>query len=519
MKAEVDSVAASAISGTGWNFLGAIAASLTSLAISIFLARILGPRPYGQLIIAGTIYGFVNLFVDGGFGQALIQKASLHQREIRRTFTLQLAAGATTTSMIYLLAPWIARLFHDPTATPVIRAMSFMIVIQSLGLVSGALLRRQMNFKVIQRAGLVSLFIGNALVTVPLALRGAGVWSLVSGFLCQCAINSLLLYLAARHSLLPSFGFSARSTTAFGSTIVANNLVNWGHANLDNLAASQLGPLGLGLYGRACNFVYQPVSAAVSSLQSVLFSTAAKTIDKQRLMADLTTGLIAAVFGVLGSAYAVLALIPDTTVLGLFGDKWAGVIPLMLPLAIAMPFYAVHCLLGPIVCGLGRPTWEFWPQAISCGVAAIAFFAAARYSIAAIAWTLLAIMLLRCSLIATFAFRFLKIRFTRVIGVLAKRAAFSIAFGALAWTADQVLRVPFHLEAGPRLALLMVFCSATLGAMVWSAGDVVVGREAIAFLAAYASHLPVAYARQLRLQAGRGPAIIASARPMRLQVR
>ena len=110
-------------------------------------------------------------------------------------------------------------------------------------------------------------------------------------------------------------------------------------------------------------------------------------------MRDLTLCVLAIVFGVLGSAYAAFALTSETTIVGLFGDKWAGVLPLMLPLAIAMPFYAAHCLLGPILCGLGRPGLEFWPQAISCGVAAFAYFAAARISLASIAWALLGIML------------------------------------------------------------------------------------------------------------------------------
>ena len=98
--------------------------SLCSLIVGIILARMLGPRPYGQVIVACTIYGFLNLFVDGGFSQALIQKQTLDPEEIRKTFTCQIGTGLVTTGVVYCLAPWISRLFDDASVSPVIRAMA-----------------------------------------------------------------------------------------------------------------------------------------------------------------------------------------------------------------------------------------------------------------------------------------------------------------------------------------------------------------------------------------------------------
>jgi PST family polysaccharide transporter len=494
-------VAASAISGIRWSYFGGIGSSLCSLAIGIVLARILGPKPYGQVIIASTIYGFLNLFVDGGFSQALIQKRHLDPQKVRKTFTCQVGMGFMTTGIVCFLAPWIARQFHDPSATRVIQTMALIIAIQSAGLVSAALLRRKMHFKVIQCAGIASYLVGYVALGIPLALLGAGVWSLVTACLAQCLLNSTLLYAAVRHSLAPSFGLPDRITSRFGGTIVANNLVNWGHSNLDNLAAAQLGPIGLGLYGRACNFAYQPANAVVTGLQSVLISSVAKLQDRKRLIGDLTLCILAIIFGVLGSVYAVLALTPETIILGLFGDKWIGVVPLLLPLAMAMPFYAAHCVLGPILCGLGRPELEFWPQAISCSVAALAFFAAAQFSLVAVAWALLGVMLFRFGMIAIFAFRLLQLTWGKVLRVVAMRIGFSVAFGGLAWSLDETLRVPFHFAAAPRLIALLVFCAVSLGSSIWCAGDLVFGSDAIRFLLNYASHLPAPYVRQLRMQA------------------
>jgi lipopolysaccharide exporter len=494
-------IASSAISGIRWNYLGGISASVCSVVFGIVLARILGPKPFGQVIIASTIYGFLNLFVDGGFGQALIQRANISSDDIRKTFTCQVGIGIFTTITVFLFASQIAHQFRDPSATRVVQAMSMIIVIQSTGLVSAALLRREMRFRVVQYAALSSYLFGYLIVGIPLAMRGAGVWSLVLALLSQCLLNSIVLYSAVRHSPVPIFAFPDRTITTFGGTIIANNIVNWGHLNFDNIAASRLGPIALGIYGRGCNFAYQPVNTVVTGLQSVLLSSTAKVQERPRLMRDLTLAVIAIVFGVLGAAYATFAVIPSTTIVGLYGDKWIAVIPLMVPFAIAMPFYGVHCLLGPILCGLGRPELEFWPQAVSAVIGAIAYFSAVRISLVSVAWALLLVMLLRFVMIAAFIFRLLEISWTETSVLIAKRLGVSAMFAAAAWCLDQLLQL-IRLSPGLRLSVLGVFCAAMLSWFIWFAGNIIFGRHAVRFMLRYATHLPARYVKQLNRQAG-----------------
>lgn len=494
-------IAESALSGILWNYIGSISASVCTIAIGIVLARILGPRPFGQVIIASTIYGFLNLFVDGGFSQALIQKRTLDQDDIRKTFTCQVGIGLCATVAVYLSAPWFARQFRDPSAVHVIEAMSLVIAIQSTGLVSSALLRREMRFKAVQCAALSSYLFGYCVLGIPLAIRGAGVWSLVLAYLSQCLLNSILLNFSARHSMTPQFALPDRSMATFGGTIIANNVVNWGHLNLDNLAASRLGPVALGLYGRGCNFAYQPVNTVVSGLQSVLFSSAAKVQEKQRVMKDLTLAVIAIVSGVLGSAYTVLAMNPGTIVLGLYGDKWTSVIPLMIPLAIAMPFYGAHCLLGPILCGLGHPELEFWPQAVSCAVAAATYFTAVRFSLLSLAWALVLVAILRLGMIAAFTFHLLGISWAQVTLLVIKRIGFSVAFGGAAWCVNQLFHT-LRYDSSLRLGILTVFCIIVLSGSIWFAGNIVFGRHAVRFMLNYAVHFPACYVKQLWIQAG-----------------
>jgi PST family polysaccharide transporter len=497
MSSQAKSVARSAIAGIRWNYAGTLVSTISSLVIGTVLARILGPGPFGQAIVATTIYSLVNLFVDGGFSQALIQQKELSSEEVRRTFTCQVLIGLFSTATVYLAAPLIARLFHLPSAAPVVRAVSLLMTLQSLGLVSAALLRREMRFRVLQYASLGSYLGGYVLLGIPLALAGAGVWSLVAAYLAQSAINSAVLYLAVRHPVSPSFGLPHRSIAVYGGTVMAINLVNWGQANLDNLAASYRGPIALGLYGRASNLAYQPCNGVVSSLQSILLSSAAKVQGNTQLLGRVALMSMVIILGILGPAYATFVCAPATIIGGLYGTKWLAAIPLMVPLALAMPFFGCIAVLNPIICGAGRPMLELWPQAVSCVLAILAYFCAIRISLPALGWALFGVMSVRFLLTAGTIFAELEVAWSRATRAVIGRLLFSAAFVCVTWSFDRAL-LATGLAAGIRLAALFILCVSLLGACIWYLSELVFGAEAVSFLLQYASHLPPGYARQLR---------------------
>ena len=147
----------------------------------------------------------------------------------------------------------------------------------------------------------------------------------------------------------------------------------------------------------------------------------------------------------------------------------------------------------------GTPGIGIFAQAISCALAAIAYFTAVRFSLVSIAWALLFIMLVRFGMMAAITFRLLDISWAEASVLLIRRAAFSAVFGALTWCLDQLLLI-FHFSAGLRLGILGAFCVALLGWAVWSAGNIVFGQHAIQFMLTYATHLPPAYVKRLRLQ-------------------
>jgi O-antigen/teichoic acid export membrane protein len=495
-------VARAAVSGVRWNYLGSLAMTFSSLLIGAVLARLLGPKPFGRVLIAMTVYGFVNLFTDGGISLAIVQCKELSTSDLRRIFTFQALLGFSLAGVIALAAPVIARLFHDPGAVNVVRVLSLMIAVQGLGLTSSAMLRRQMRFKTLQKCNLAGYLVGYLLLGIPLALRGAGVWSLVAAYLTQVSLSYALMYYAVRHPLAPCFRLPPAALFSFGRKVILTNLANWCHVNLDNVAASQgQGPGALGLYGRIYSFAFMPSNAVVTSLQSVLLSSTAKVHERRETVGEMTLAALAVILAIVGPAYATFALIPRTIITGIYGPKWIAGIPLATPLAISILVYACMSMLGPVLSGLGKPERELWPQAATATVAAATFFTAARHSLLALAWSVCAVNILRLLALLFSAFSLLSISWMRVCATFARGAVFSLLFGASVWLLDRGFTYGIA-RPEARLALIFPTSIALLLGALWLQPRAILGPGATDFLLRYSSALPSLLRNRLQAMDG-----------------
>src|ERR1035437_888809 len=105
---------ARAFSALRWGYVGFLTRALASFGSGIVLARLLGPKPFGQVAAAMLVFGIANQLADGGFSSALVQAPDLAEEDVRFAFTIQLAIGASLTVCCLLLAPAVAMAFRDP---------------------------------------------------------------------------------------------------------------------------------------------------------------------------------------------------------------------------------------------------------------------------------------------------------------------------------------------------------------------------------------------------------------------
>ena len=168
-----------------------------SFVAVIVLARLLTPQDFGQLALAQAFITLADVVGQRGLGPAIVQRFELTRRHVATGFTLALASGALLAAAIWTLAPWLVRLVDAPDSEPVLRALAPAVLLTGMGLVSEHRLLRQLRFRSLMVATVLSRIVGGGIVAVGLALMDYGVWALVWGALAHRASYSLAVLVFA----------------------------------------------------------------------------------------------------------------------------------------------------------------------------------------------------------------------------------------------------------------------------------------------------------------------------------
>lgn len=383
-----------------WGYLGVGVRAGTSFASGIVLARLLGPKPFGQIAAASLVIGLANLLADGGFGSALVQAQELTEEDVRFAFTCQLALGALLTLVCALIAQPVAVFLHDPGIALVVRATSIVFSIQALGQVSSALLRRRLAFRAIQTAQVLSSVFGYSCIGIVAAWMGAGVWSLVAAQVGSSLLFTALMIFQAPHSIRPYLGSPRWHLARFGINITGLNILNYGISNFDNaFVGHSFGSTALGLYSRAFNTVSVPSDAVVSTWQQVLFAGCSRAENRRDAMQEAYCGSLSVMSLVMSPLFWSVGVCAPAVVSGLYGPRWSDAALLLRPLAFAITINAAMAMAGPVLSATNNVHRELRMQTLSFLVAVPVFAISVHYSSAALAWGVVGVYVVRFYLV------------------------------------------------------------------------------------------------------------------------
>ena len=104
-----DGLANKITSGLVWSFGERIFAQLTSLIVSVVLARFLLPEEYGVVSLIMVFITLANVFVANGFGESLIQKKDSNENDFSTIFW----CSVSTSIILYLLIYFFATRWHN----------------------------------------------------------------------------------------------------------------------------------------------------------------------------------------------------------------------------------------------------------------------------------------------------------------------------------------------------------------------------------------------------------------------
>jgi len=329
---------------TAWMGLAASGNSAISFVIFIVLSRLLSPAEIGLVAFALIIVELGKIIVNGGFSQAVVQKAEWDDKYASTCFYLNLLFSlAVALVVIAVIAPLVAR-YYQPEAGTILYVFSIMFFLEGTKAVHEGKLKREFAFKIIALRTVLAGLIPGAL-GIFLAYRGYGVWALVAQQLLNQLIVTILTLSTAKW--MPSLTYSrefAQQILNFSSPLMLAQFIGNASSKIFELMIGiMIGPAALGFYRVGGRALYILQDVLLKPFEHTALSALARvegTANQGRAavrMIRMGSFLIFPLF------FGAAAIAPQFIVFA-FGVKWemSGVIMTILSFGIAPYVVGLH---------------------------------------------------------------------------------------------------------------------------------------------------------------------------------
>jgi O-antigen/teichoic acid export membrane protein len=325
----------SVVTGALWVGLERWLNHILHLSIYVVLARLVGPNSFGLVALASVYISFIEVFVNQGFGTALIQRKELEGQHLDSAFWVNLIMATALVLGSLLLADHLAVLFEELRLAEILRWLSCVLILNSLSVIPQAVLVRSMAFRALSIRTLLATLIGGA-VGLSMAWGGLGVWSLVGQQLSNAIVGTAVLWWAT--SWKPSFHFSIRHLKdiyGFAINILVNDLLWFGARRADHtIIGLGFGSSVLGPYALASRSVQIVLDFVAAPLQTVALPAFSRLQDERESLKNAFYRMTEVVAIVAVPAFCGLAALAPSFVPAILGVEWSSSIPLFQILAI-----------------------------------------------------------------------------------------------------------------------------------------------------------------------------------------
>lgn len=326
-----------------WRFFERFGAQIVSFIVSIILARILDPVVYGTIALVIVFTTILQVFVDSGFGMALIQKKDSDDLDFNTVFYFNLFSCLFLYAVMFFVAPLIANFYGDNSLVPIIRVLSLILVIAGFKSIQTTYVSKHLMFRKFFFATIVGTII-SAAIGIYLAYKGYGVWALVAQNLINQGIDTLLLWITVHWKPKLMFSFKRlKSLFSYGWKLMASALLDVGYNQIRSLIIGKLySSEDLAYYNRGEQLPNLAVGNINSSIDSVLLpSMSIAQNDPGRVKTMLKRSITVSCF-LLMPVMVGIAVCADSIVSVLLTNKWVPCVPFIQLFCLIYAFYPIH---------------------------------------------------------------------------------------------------------------------------------------------------------------------------------
>lgn len=363
------------VRGVSWTALGKLSTEVVQFVLSVIIARLVTPNDYG---ILGLILVFINIsqvFIDSGFGRALIYKNNLDERDLQTVFTFNAVVSIIIFFIIVFSSNIIEDFFQLENLSLYLKTASIVLLINSFLIVPTSIHQIKLNFKSISGATFGSTIVGG-IVGIIMAVKGLGVWALIFQLLVRNFTNFIILIFSCKW--IPKFKFYKDSfveSFKFSFYLVVSSLTTkTTEEGVSFIVGKVLSPYNLGLYSRGKQFAALPNGIFGGILSVVIFPVLSSLKNDKEKFYLLYKKAIQMQSFITIPILVMLIMIAKPLVLILLTDKWIQIVPILQIFCVGSLFAPMAIVSEQVLVSIGKSKLSLKQQVLKMITKAIFVF-------------------------------------------------------------------------------------------------------------------------------------------------
>lgn len=343
------------VSNLIWRFMERCGAQVVSFVVSVVLARLLEPSLYGSIALVTAITSILQVFVDSGMANALIQKKDTDDLDYSSVFYFNLVFCLLLYLGLFFVSPLISRLYKNAALVPVIRVLGLTIVVSGVKNVQQAYVSKTMQFRRFFFATLGGTLF-SALVGIVMAYMGYGVWALVFQQLLNVTVNTAILWLTVGWKPKRMFSFQRlKGLISYGWKLLASALLDTVYLKAYQfIIGIRYSPADLAFYNKADQLPNLVVENINASIDSVLLPVLSAEQDSKTRVREMTRRAIKTSTYIMMPLMVGLAVCAEPVIRLLLTEKWLSCVPYLQVFCFIYAFYPLHTANLNAIKAVGR---------------------------------------------------------------------------------------------------------------------------------------------------------------------
>jgi O-antigen/teichoic acid export membrane protein len=358
------SIVKSAFRGGMWLSAFTLVGQCVSWSTTLVVARLLSPSDYGLMDMAFILGGYVQVFFEMGIGAAIIQRKEVSDEELSSVFWALLWWASLLAVLCLALAYPTVLVFNEPRILHVTQSISILFILGALFIVPNALLKRRLRFKALGVLQSVTTVVSCAAMLV-LAYLGAGVWTLMGGFLIRSLTQVILGFSIS--GWRPKLHFSrieALPFLRFGLPVVGGNSLQYIYARAPVFFAGRaFSATVLGYYSLAFQLASIPNDKIVGLLSHVSYPVLSRLQNDDASLREFLLRFSQLIAFLVLPMYCGAIFLAGDLIPWLLGPKWLPAVVHFRILCVGFIALAVNKPIELANTAQGRPLWVLWFQA------------------------------------------------------------------------------------------------------------------------------------------------------------